>query len=149
MRGRFHPDGRTALLLRHVRLGRQPDRSRRLLPRASYGQADAPPDRPRATKQGLQITFTEPIDRASAVDSSNYSVKTWAIKRTVNYGSEHYDEAPLRVSGASISADGRTVSLVLPDIHPTWCMAIQYRLKGSAGEPFEGLIHNTIHRLTD
>ena len=30
MRGRFHPDRRAALLLRHVRLGRQPDAARRL-----------------------------------------------------------------------------------------------------------------------
>ena len=149
MRGRFHPtDGQLYCCGMFAWAGDQ------TAPGGFYRVRDTGkpmhlPTGLHATKQGLQITFTEPIDRASAVDSSNYSVKTWAIKRTVNYGSEHYDEAPLRVSGASISADGRTVSLVLPDIHPTWCMAIQYRLKGSAGEPFEGLIHNTIHRLTD
>jgi len=101
------------------------------------------------TKQGLQITFTEPIDRASASDPSHYSVKTWSLKRTANYGSEHYDEAPLRVSAVSLSADGRTVSLALPDIRPVWCMAVAYRLRGLKGESFEGLIHNTIHQLGD
>ena len=76
-------------------------------------------------------------------------MKTWSLKRTANYGSEHYDEKPLRVTAASLSDDGRTVSLTLPEIHPTWGMEIQYRFKGSHGEPCVGTIHNTIHRFSD
>ena len=57
-------------------------------------------------------------------------MKTWSLKRTANYGSEHYDEKPLRVTAASLSEDGRTVSLTLPDIQPTWGMEINYRDQG-------------------
>ncbi len=102
-----------------------------------------------ATRNGMQITFTDPIDRASALDPSRYTVKTWSLKRSANYGSKHYDERPLRVSSAALCDDDRTVSLTVPEIHPAWGMEIQYRLKGSRGEPCAGTIHNTIHHLAD
>ncbi len=102
-----------------------------------------------ATKTGLKIAFTGPIDRASASDSTHYSVKTWALKRTVNYGSDHYNEKALRITAASLCDDGRTVSLTLPEIQPTWGMEVKYWIKGSRGEPCEGTIHNTIHHLSD
>jgi hypothetical protein len=102
-----------------------------------------------ATRNGLKITFTDQLDRASATDPSHYSVETWALKRTESYGSEHYNQKWLRITAASLSDDGRTVTLTLPEIHPTWGMATKYRLKGSQGTPFDGTIHNTIHHLSD
>jgi putative heme-binding domain-containing protein len=149
MRGRFHPtDGQLYACGMYAWAGDQtaPGGFYRL---RATGKPMHLPTGLAATKRGLQLTFTEPIDRAAASEPSNYSVKTWSIKRTANYGSEHHDEVTLRVTGASLSADGRTVSLVMPEIRPTACMAIKYRLKGLGGEPFEGLIHNTIHRLAD
>ena len=100
-----------------------------------------------ASKSGLSITFTEPLDRSSASDLSHYSVKTWSLKRTANYGSDHIDEKPLALSAVSLSDDGRTVTLTLPEIKPTWGMEIRYSLKDSSGESFQGTIHNTINRL--
>jgi putative heme-binding domain-containing protein len=102
-----------------------------------------------AKKSGLQITFTGPIDRASAVDRSRYSLKTWSLRRTDHYGSDHFDEKALRVAAASLADDGRSVVLAIPDIQPTWGMEIRYRLRGSSGEPCEGTIHNTINHLAD
>ncbi|MFI5455399.1 MAG: DUF6797 domain-containing protein [Isosphaerales bacterium] len=102
-----------------------------------------------ATKNGLKITFTEPLDRATASDPSHYSVETWALKRTESYGSKHYNQKQLRITAASLSADGRTVTLTLPEIRPTWGMAMNYRLRGSQGTPFDGTIHSTIHHLSD
>jgi hypothetical protein len=101
------------------------------------------------TKEGLQITFTEPIDRAFVSDLSNYSVRTWSLRRSANYGSKHYDEKPLDVSAASLSEDGHSVFLTLPEMRPTWSMEIRYRLKGPMSVPCEGTIHNTIHHLPD
>ena len=102
-----------------------------------------------ATKEGLKITFTDPLDGNSASDLSDYSLKTWSLKRTANYGSDHYNEKPLHVKAASLSPDGLTVSLTVPEIQPTWGMEIVYRIKGSHGEPVAGVIDNTIHRLSD
>jgi putative heme-binding domain-containing protein len=102
-----------------------------------------------ATKQGVRITFTDAIDRASTRDPARYSMKIWSLKRTTNYGSEHYNEKRLPVIAASLSEDCRTVVLSVPQIQPTWCMEIRYRLKTSSGQPIDGTIHNTIHRLAD
>jgi putative heme-binding domain-containing protein len=100
-----------------------------------------------AVRRGLRITFSAPLDPQSAQDASRYAVKVWSLKRTENYGSEHFNEHPLAVAHAALSADGRTVSLAIPEIAPTWCMEIGYDLRGRSGEPCAGVIHNTIHRL--
>jgi putative heme-binding domain-containing protein len=149
MRGRFHPkDGQLYALGMFAWASNQTEPGGFYRFRAT-GQPMFLPTALNATKQGLRITFTEPVDPDSAVDLSRYNLKTWSLKRSANYGSKHYDEKPLDVSAASVSEDGRTVSLTLPSIQPTQGMEIHYRLKGSKGEPFEGLIHNTIHRLAD
>lgn len=149
MRGRFHPkDGQLYGCGMFAWAGNQTAPGGFYRIRAT-GKPMALPTSLHATKTGLELTFTEPIDRASASEPSDYSVRTWSLKRTASYGSAHHDERPLRVSSASVSADGRTVSLTLPEIRPTWGMAIEYRLKGARGEPSSGTIHNTIHRLAD
>ena len=149
------PDARTVssgqrptLRLRHVCLGRQPNRPRRLLPRPLYrqaglcaAQAARPPRRRR--DQVLWAAGPSPGDRSGAS-----GVRIWSLKRTANYGSAHHDERPLRIASASLAADGRSVFLELPDIEPTWCMAIEYRLKAADGAPAVGEVHNTIHRLS-
>jgi hypothetical protein len=75
--------------------------------------------------------------------------RVWALKRTANYGSQHYDEHSLTIQSAQLAADGRTVLLELPGVAPTWCMEIRYELKTNESQPFSGVIHNTIHRLAD
>jgi putative heme-binding domain-containing protein len=53
------------------------------------------------------------------------------------------------VTAARLSADGRTVTLGIAGLRPTWCMEIVYTVKGSDGTPVRGVVHNTIHRLGD
>jgi len=149
MRGRFHPkDGQLYACGMFAWAGDQTAPGGFYRIRAT-GKPMFLPTGLHATNSGLRITFTDPIDRASAADSAHYFVKTWALKRTANYGSDHYNERPLRITSASLSDDGRTVSLTVPEIQPTWGMEIKYWLKGSRGEPCEGTIHNTIHHLSD
>jgi putative heme-binding domain-containing protein len=100
-----------------------------------------------ARKEGMAITFTDPLDPKTATDPTRYRAKTWTIKRTANYGSDHFGERMIRITAARLSADGRSVVLEMPDIAPTRCMEITYRIKGATGEPVEGVIDNTIHRL--
>ena len=51
--------------------------------------------------------------------------------------------------GAALSADGKTLTLDVADLRPTWCMEIKYVLHASTGTPVQGTIHNTIHELAD
>jgi putative heme-binding domain-containing protein len=102
-----------------------------------------------ARRGGIAITFTDRLDRKSAADPKNYSARTWSLKRTANYGSDHIDERPARIAAARVSDDGRSVFLEMPEIRPTWCMEVTYAIRGESGEAVEGAIDNTIHRLGD
>jgi putative heme-binding domain-containing protein len=102
-----------------------------------------------ARHDGLAITFTEPLDRIRAVLPSHYSAKTWALERTINYGSDHHDEHSVPITKATLSDDRRTVLLKIPNLRPTWCMEVTYDVQAEGGEPAQGVIHNTIHQLLD
>ena len=97
----------------------------------------------------MSITFSDPLDPVASADKARYAVKTWSLQRTENYGSKHVDERPSPIREARLSDHGRTVSLEVPGITPTWSMEITYSLKGQGGETVNGVIHNTIHRLQD
>ncbi|MFC1758848.1 heme-binding protein, partial [Planctomycetota bacterium] len=102
-----------------------------------------------ATETGMKITFSGRLARESATDVSNYEVNTWDLKRTKNYGSDHHNERPLLIEAATLSPDHKTVFLKLPDIAPTWCMEITFKIRGENGEIVDNMIHNTIHNLRD
>lgn len=101
----------------------------------------------RAFQQGIQLTFTDPLNENSAADPSNYAVKVWNLKRTKNYGSKHYNERPWKVESAELSQAGLSVFLRIPQIAPTWSMEIKINIRGKNNEPIQHVIHNTIHQL--
>lgn len=101
----------------------------------------------KAKADSMELTFTDALDSPSASDPKSYEIKVWSLKRSQNYGSKHHDEKPLTVSNATVSPNGKVVSLQLPGLAPTWGMEIKYRVKGTDGRSITGVIHNTIHSL--
>lgn len=93
------------------------------------------------------LNLTDPVERESAENPQSYSVKAWDLKRTANYGSKHYNERTWDVKQAALSEDGKTITLHLPELSPTWGMEIRCFLKSPDGKPFERRIHNTIHQF--
>ncbi|MEI7929210.1 MAG: DUF6797 domain-containing protein, partial [Verrucomicrobiales bacterium] len=87
------------------------------------------------TKSSIDITFTDPLDRASAADAQNYGGEWFTVKWTSQYGSPEFGVAdpekkgrdPLGIEQASLSQDGKTVSLKIPDLKPAHCVIIKYR----------------------
>jgi hypothetical protein len=147
MRGRFHPHDRQLYacgMFAWAGSATQPGGLYRL---RYTGQAMHMPVALKARRGKLSITFTESLDRDTAARPGNYALKTWSLKRTADYGSKHYGEKPLAVESATVSDDGRTVTLALPDLRPTWGMEIVCRLQTSDGKPFERVIHNSIFKL--
>ena len=147
MRGRFHPvDGQlyTCGMFAWAGNATQPGGFYRI---RATGQPAHLPIGLHAGKHGMQIRFSDPIDPDKSLDLNRFVVRTWSLKRTANYGSNHYNEKELKVASVTLSDDRRTVNIELPEIEPTWCMSIEYKLIGSNGELFNGLIHNTIHVL--
>jgi hypothetical protein len=146
MRGRFHPgDGQLYLCGMFAWAGSatHPGGIYRL---RMTGREVHLPRELHAEKNGVSLTFTGPLDPDS-VQSGNFEIRVWDLKRTANYGSKHFNERPLPVSASTLSEDGRRVTLQIPELQPTWGMEIKYVLRSMSGEPVEGRIHNTIHRL--
>ena len=147
IRGRFHPQDRqlyTCGMFAWAGSVTQPGG----LYRIRYtGRAMHLPVGLRVKRGKLAITFSDPLDPIAAANPESYSLKTWSLNRTAEYGSKHYGEKRLPVESATVSDDGRTVTLGLPDLQPTWGMEIVCRLKDRDGKPLERKIHNSIFKL--
>lgn len=147
MRGRFSPlDGQLYACGLYAWAGTQEQ------PGGFYRlrRTDKPPRLPtalHAKAEGMELVFTDPLDPATAAEVGRFAVKTWGLQRSGNYGSPHLDEKPSAVESTRLSADGRTLLLVIPGMTPTWCMEIVYDLQAADGAPVRGTIHNTVHRL--
>ncbi|MBN7815591.1 DUF6797 domain-containing protein [Algoriphagus pacificus] len=101
----------------------------------------------KATSDGIELSFTSELDLAAVNQITNYTVETWDLLRSRNYGSKHYNEKILSVTKAELGKDKKTIRLTIPDIKPTWVMEIKYQLKDQNGKDIVGSIQNTIHQL--
>ncbi|WP_075351573.1 DUF6797 domain-containing protein [Algoriphagus marinus] len=101
----------------------------------------------KATTAGIELSFTDELDPDSVNEITNYTVETWDLLRSRNYGSKHYNEKMLSVIKAELGKDKKTILLTIPNIKPTWVMEIQYQVKDKNGKSIEGSIQNTIHQL--
>ncbi|HXI54159.1 MAG TPA: hypothetical protein VNH84_21755, partial [Candidatus Saccharimonadales bacterium] len=101
-----------------------------------------------AAKGKVRLTFSDPIVPVS-VEPGAFAFKVWSLKRSADYGSKHYDEHPLELTGATLSADARTVTIEIPALAPTQCYELKLRLVGKAGGVIERSLHGTIHRLSE
>ncbi len=102
-----------------------------------------------AKKETIEISLTDAVSRKSAENPDSYNINAWDLKRTANYGSEHYNQQQWKVSKATLSDDGKTVTLQIPDVARTWGMEIRCFLETIDGKKVERRIHNTIHQLRD
>lgn len=148
MRGRFSPfDGQLYLCGMFAWAGNatMPGGLYRL---RSTGQPIHLPTRLHAETGKLQLTFPHSLD-VQSLDKASVAIKTWGLKRSENYGSPHINEQPLDVKALSLSKDGKTVTIEVPTLRPTWCMELKFNWKSLEGTPVTGTIHNTIHHLGD
>ncbi|MCC9601811.1 c-type cytochrome [Stieleria sp. JC731] len=148
MRARFHPTDGQMYACGMQAWGSDQDQSAGGLYRIRYTGVPANlPVKLHAHHAGVTIRFSDRISSKIAADPSNYLVETWDLKRTKNYGSDLYNEQVLPIASAKVSDDGHAVTLVIPEIKPTWCMNISYKLEDENGTQFLGTIQNTIHQL--
>jgi hypothetical protein len=172
MRARFHPgDGQLYVLgMKGWQTSGVLDGS---LQRVRYTGAPARmPHALRATKRGVEITFTDPLDRELATDPGNFAVSQWNYIWSSAYGSpeisakakatikpgedgaewtgdqkDQHEHDTLTVKSATLSDDGKTVTLELPEIQPVMQMKIKFNLETADGKPLRSEIFNTIHAL--
>jgi hypothetical protein len=68
------------------------------------------------TKTGFDLTFTKPVDPATASDPSAYSFEHFHYHYHRLYGSPQVANTSVKVQAVQISEDRRRVTLVLPEL---------------------------------
>lgn len=105
-------------------------------------------------KDGLRLTFAEPLDKKTAEDVSAWAVEQWNYRWSGDYGSKHWSVAEpnreahdsVRIMSAMLAEDGKSVFLKA-DLKPVMQMSIGYALKSADGAKVEGKVFNTIHTV--
>lgn len=113
------------------------------------------PTKLRATTKGVELTFTSPLDEASATDVANWNIEQWNYKWTSGYGSPEFSVAnpekkghdKVEVASAKLSADRKSVFLEIPAIQPVMQMKISANIKAADGSPVKQDVYNSIYKL--
>jgi hypothetical protein len=63
------------------------------------------------TKDGFDLTFTKPLDTATAQKAKAYSLQSFTYNYWSTYGSPEVDRRAEKVRGVTVGADGKSVSL--------------------------------------
>ncbi|MBL9172752.1 MAG: hypothetical protein JNL10_04390 [Verrucomicrobiales bacterium] len=104
---------------------------------------------------GVVLTFTRPLDKATVSDLENYAVDRWNYDWAEHYGSPEFSvkeptrkgHDPVAVKSARLSPDGKTLSLELEDVIPVMQQRVKLRLKGADGADVSQEVWHTIHKV--
>jgi hypothetical protein len=108
----------------------------------------------KVVKDGVELTFTDALDSETATDPGSYAVQQWNYEWSAKYGSPDFSVAEpkkkgrdtLEVTAAKLSADGKTVTLVMP-VKPVMQMGIKARLRTASNQPLPFELYLTIHQV--
>ncbi len=93
----------------------------------------------RLTRAGFDLTFTRPLDRASARRPAAYSLQSFTHYYWGTYGSPEVDRRAEKVQAVTVSADRRKVSLALTGFRPG--RVYELHLDGVKAEDGEPVLH--------
>lgn len=155
MRGRVNPrDGQ--LYLCGMR-GWQTDGARDgTLVRVRYtGKPLYMPTNAHVVPGGIELSFSQPLDPATAEDTGSYGVEQWNYLWSEQYGSPEFSAIEpkrqgrdeLNVVSAELRPDRKTVRLSLPEIAPVMQMQIRIDLDAADGTNINDTIWLTINRV--
>ena len=109
----------------------------------------------RAHSNGLAITFSRPLERASAEDAGSFGVTQWNYRYAAQYGSKDWSVAnpekqgrdEVEVKSARLLPDGKTVFLEIPELRLVMQMEVKYSLNSADGKPSRSLLWLTLNKL--
>jgi hypothetical protein len=108
-------------------------------------------------KNGLEITFSQPLDKELAADPDSYAVQGADIKWAQQYGTSEYKigfrdkkTAPggwteMYVEDAKLLPDGKTVFIEVENMQPVHEMEIDIDVEAADGTAIRTKINNTVH----
>jgi hypothetical protein len=105
------------------------------------------------TKEGIYITFTQPLDASSAQNVANYSCSRWNYKWAATYGSDQYKRDGQKghervgIESAKLQPDGRTVFLRIADMAEINQMQTNFRIKAADGTKMDSAVYHTVNVL--
>jgi hypothetical protein len=106
-------------------------------------------------KDAIELTFTDPVDPATAGDPDSWVVQQWNYRYSGNYGSADYSVADPKkqgrdtvdVASIAVSSDGKRVTLAIPGLKPVMQMLIKGRIRAADGTSMSPEVMNTIHTV--
>lgn len=106
-------------------------------------------------KDGIELTFTTPLDDATAKDSQNYDIEQWNYIWSSDYGSPEMSvenpkvkgHDPVDIDAVTVSPDHKTIFLKVADLKPVMQMKIRMKIKAADGSPVDYAIYNTIEKV--
>ena len=104
---------------------------------------------------GVELGFSQPLDKASAEDLQNWSGKRWNYVRSENYGSPEVgvkdpskkSRENLNITAAKLSADGKSVRLQIEDLRTVMQQAIKFDLVAKDGTKVAQEVQQSIHEV--
>lgn len=105
-------------------------------------------------RNGIALTFSQPLSKEQVEDASRYRVQRWDYRYGEEYGSEEYRDVKKGVVGredvdvlsATVFNDGRTLFLELESFRPAMQYAITGQIADAAGQSTPLALYPTIHR---
>jgi hypothetical protein len=109
----------------------------------------------KALADGFELTFTQPVDAASAAKAASYEVSQFGYRHEVVPGVEHdFDgtvgrTSSLKVSTASVSAEGASVHLKIPGLRAGFVASIRAAgVRSSTSQPLRSdTFYYTLNQL--
>jgi len=111
------------------------------------------PSRVKTYTNGIKLTFTDPLDPATAQNPENYFVEQWNYRWSQQYGSPDFSvEDPRRqgrdevtVVSATLMDSGRAVFLEMPGRQPVMQLSIDWMLNSAGNQRLRGTYAHTIN----
>ncbi len=167
MRARFHQDG--SLYVLGFRGWQTNAASECAFQRIRYNKDVGLmlPEKLDFTDKGVKITFPVELDAELAEDPTSFSGQRWDYVRGPQYGSgefsvdnpekeimekalkseskNHHKRDTIKIESATLSADKKTVDLVIEGMKPSMSLKISYDLEDTEGEILNSEIHTTVY----
>ena len=93
----------------------------------------------RATRDGFELLFTQPIDEKTASNVGSYAMSSYTYTYQAAYGSDEIQRQTPVIQSATVSADRRRVRLVVQGLRPLFVHELV--ASGIRNEADEGLLH--------
>jgi len=106
-------------------------------------------------QSGVRISFSQPLERSSAVQPENYRLEHWNYRWSSTYGSFHYSvkeperigHDALEVRSVELLADGRTVYLEVRELREVDQLHVHTDIRAVDGTPLRFDIYGTVKVL--